>query len=230
MTSLCPTCHDICQVLMIVLIPTEGAVYMSIGRSASHWFLLTHLNVTSYNSGCKDGHITDKVWMLEKKNLKNDSKCGIYDPIFQFKGSTFNIPGEYHGVQGLQHQQRQFSTKHPNYAAVFSSSEREKKPGNFVSAWLPSRIFFSQRRWLFKNQQRIQLHLLCVFAVCVCVIFFDCINTRQSNMTYQLFHGVLLLLHSSHKRRGLLLCGTHILLLVVIIQDAQWRLKGRKDN
>lgn len=169
MTSQCPTCHDICQVLMIVLIPTEGAVHMSTGWSASHWFLLTHLNVTSYNSGCKDGHITDKVWMLEKKNLKNDSKCGIYDPIFQFKGSTFNIPGEYHGVQGLQHQQRQFSTKHPNYAAVFSSSEREKKPGNFVSAWLPSRIFFSQRRWLFKNQQRIQLHVLCVFAVCVCV-------------------------------------------------------------
>lgn len=92
------------------------------------------------------------------------------------------------------------------------------------------RIFFSQRRWLFKNQQRIQLHVLCVFAVCVCVIFFDCINTSQSNMTYQLFHRVLLLLHSSHKRRGLLLCGTHILLLVVIIQDAQWRLKGRKDN
>lgn len=154
--------------------------------------------------------------MLEKKNLKNDSKCGIYDPIFQFKGSTFNIPGEYHGVQGLQHQQRQFST-----CSVFIFGKRKKGLNLCFSLNAEQNIFFTEEVTVQESAKNSATCALCVCCVCVCVIFFDCINTRQSNMTYQLFHGVLLLLHSSHKRRGLLLCGTHILLLVVIIQDAQ---------
>ena len=66
--------------------------------------------------------------------------------------------------------------------------------------------------------------------VCVCVWFSLWLHQYKTNQTYQLFHRVLLLLHSFYKRRGLLLCGIHILLLVYIIQDAQWRLEERKEN
>lgn len=114
--------------------------------------------------------------------------------------------------------------------SVFIFGKRKKAWKLCFSLTAEQNIFFTEEVTVQESAKNSATCALCVCCVCVCVIFFDCINTSQSNMTYQLFHRVLLLLHSSHKRRGLLLCGTHILLLVVIIQDAQWRLKGRKDN
>lgn len=102
----------------------------------------------------------------------------------------------------------------------FHRGKEKKRPETLFQLDCRAEYFFHREGDCSRISKEFS-YMCSVCLLCVCVIFFDCINTRQSNMTYQLFHGVLLLLHSSHKRRGLLLCGTHILLLVVIIQDAQ---------
>ena len=64
--------------------------------------------------------------------------------------------------------------------------------------------------------------------ICTTSIHFHC--GRQNNMNYQLFNRVLLLLHYGHICRGLLLCGIHVLLLIIIIQQAECSLDERKLN
>ena len=160
-----------------------------------------HFKLTSYNSGWQEGHIIDEEWMLEKKNLNN---------------TTLNLA---------------FITKYFSLKAacsIFQESIVAFKDYNIEGQFATKHPFFFTDDWPRISKES-QHHVVCV-CVCVCVWFSLWLHQYKTNQTYQLFHRVLLLLHSFYKRRGLLLCGIHILFLVYIIQDAQWRLEERKEN